>query len=246
MHVSIRPVFAAVLIAASLTAVAQGSPIYDSNGFETPTFTAGNLGGQDGWTVVVGAATDSVVQTSNVYAGNQAVQLKDTGSRVLVRYSQIIATDQWLDMMLYAPAAAEIQTNASIRLRGRNAANTYGSYLQLSLSSAGKVNEAPSGPNNQYQFEAWNRFTVKLDLANNTWDLYINGELAGENLAFIGGADVTRFEAYEVDWTSKVGASSFGVGIDNFQITTTNPIPEPASAAIVSVICAMAMMVRTR
>ena len=247
MHVLTRSIIAAVLIAAPLAAAAQGSVIYSSNGFETPTFSTGSLGGQDGWSIPVGAATDAVVQTDNVFEGAQAVQLKDTGARVLARYYQIVATDQWVDLMFYAPAAAEIETNATIRLRGRNDANTYAAYLTVSFNSAGRVAEAPSGnPNNQYQFEAWNRVTLKLDLTNDTWDLYLNGQLAGENLAFISGADVTRFEAYEVDWTSKVGASSFGVGIDNFQLTTNNPIPEPASAAMMSVLCALAMMARTR
>ena len=49
MHVLTRSIIAAVLIAAPLAAAAQGSVIYSSNGFETPTFSTGSLGGQDGW-----------------------------------------------------------------------------------------------------------------------------------------------------------------------------------------------------
>lgn len=230
---NVRPIAcASVCLILVSTAIAQTQPgvIYDSKGFESPTFTLGSVAGQDGWRVVLGEEAHAVVQATEVAQGQQAVQLTNTGERVLIRKGATVKENAFVDVMLFTPTADQIQTNASILFRGRDANNKAGLYLSVSLNAGGAVNNVPAGPNNRYTPGAWNRFTVYLDLDRNTWDLYVNGKLAASGLPFTGNADVASFSSFDVDWTSKPGASGFGLGVDQFQITTTNPIAEPASA----------------
>lgn len=219
-----------MILVSIATAQPQSDAIYDSKGFESPTFTLGSLAGQNGWRVVLGEEAHAIVQSDKVAQGQQAVQLLNTGERVLIRKGAAVKENAFVDVMLFTPTADQIHTNASILFRGRDADNKAGLYLNVSLNAGGAVNNVPAGPNNRYTPGAWNRFTVYLDLANNTWDLYVNGKLAAAGLPFTGNADVASFNTFDVDWTSKPGASGFGVGVDQLQITPTNPLPEPAPA----------------
>ena len=50
-----------------------------STGFESPTYTAGAVAGQDGWSQDIGATSSITVQSATVKTGTQAVQFNPTG-----------------------------------------------------------------------------------------------------------------------------------------------------------------------
>ena len=76
MKTSRRDGFVALMLLAGLTVTPSYADIvvYDSDGFEMPKFTAGNLEGQDGW-VRTGNASGGVVEIAVVESGFQAVQI---------------------------------------------------------------------------------------------------------------------------------------------------------------------------
>src|SRR6266478_2485521 len=87
-----RPIRLVILMIA-VTAALAGDPaglgtpraaadvvVFDSNGFETPTFTAGNMTGQQGFQALPGGGAGTV-QTATTMSGGQALQIN--GSAIL-------------------------------------------------------------------------------------------------------------------------------------------------------------------
>lgn len=220
----LRSLLTPCLIALSITAsssvlLAQAS--YDSKGFETPAFTTGSIDGQGGWAVAVGEKDEATVQTEYVGDGNQAIMMQPTGERLLIRKRQKLTDDHFIDMLLRLPQGDAIKRNPAIHLRGRNSENKFDIYVSFSFNSAGSVSGVAGS---KYAPGQWTRVTLHVRPSNDTWDLYLNGELAAENQPMRKNADVTSIEMIDIDWTGKTEATDPGVGVDNLQITAENPI----------------------
>jgi hypothetical protein len=87
-------------LALSAVAASQAVVLY-STGFEAPTFSTGNVGGQDGWAVDSGSATRFAVNTALPKTGSQA--LRANGG----------ATDWAFPTLNYTPGAGQI-----VRIKG--------------------------------------------------------------------------------------------------------------------------------
>jgi hypothetical protein len=203
---------AAIVAGGVCGAFCAAAPIYTSNGFENPPFTAGNLDGHNGWTTPSTATGAVVVQTSKVFQGKQAVQLQNVATstavaRDIANYNNKMATNHWVDVEVFLPAISEVNANPSLRLR--DSGNTIRINIEMDAT-----NKVVGFANSSVQRDQWNRLTVYVDVVHEEWDLYVNGNLVGENVAFrpakAGTTDPQNIDKYQLDWTAAAGSSGNG------------------------------------
>lgn len=224
----IRSATLAVVALLSFTLSGQSAVLYDSNGFETPTFAVGTVAGQNGWTATVGNPSFLTIENSLVYQGSQALFLQNSpGNRVLARYTLPSAqsADFWADMYIRPPAVSDIGTNFSLNVRDS------GGVIQstASFTNAGSLSGIAGSSYNQLD---WNRITIFYDFegAGNKYYVYLNNALVTPSGITFSGANLRLFD---FDWTANASATTTGGGyVDNFVIQTTSPIPEPGVAVL--------------
>jgi|GEM_PF-5391677 len=229
MKTKAATIFCIIVFLTTLSQLATAAEDYCAKGFEPPTFEARSLDKQNGWRVVnVGGSTDdAMIQTASVHVGDQALELKNVGRRVVARFRQPRRATFFFDAMLQLPDPKAIKSNASIRLRGRDLSNKVGILIDVSFNGRGAVNKAPAGPNNKYKAGEWTRVTIKADFQSGTWDLYINGKLAGEDLQPNGEAGFRQIDTFDLDWTSKPNVTTGpGLMADDVCITAEDPLAE--------------------
>jgi MYXO-CTERM domain-containing protein len=209
--------------------------IYTANGFEatgTPAFSVDNLDGQNGWSNA-GQAGGVVVEKTVVHGGGQAIQLQNSATasgnvRGIARYSLTNAKDHWVDVWVLPPSSDQIGGNPSINLR-----DGLGIEASVAFIGAGRI----AGTTVKYNAGQWNRVTIFVDRTNNNWDAYLNGTEILSNQAFAYSnhtvpIDISR---YDIDWTAKAGTTGTGFFADDFQITDSNPLPEPAALGVMGI-----------
>lgn len=199
---------------------------YDNQGFEAPAFQPGNLAGQDGWQMpdVGGTPDGAVVESAVGQDGSQAVVLRNTDQRVLIRKVAKNDGAHWIDITMLPPRKEAIVTNLSINLRGKTGTGEYGILATVSLNGSGSVNGLPAKPEALYRKEDWNRLTIHIKPEEGTYDLYLNDVLAGAGLSLNGGPGAGMVDAYEVDWTGASAYAESSPVIDRFTITEETPL----------------------
>ena len=216
-----------LLLAASVNAAIE----YSSLGFEAPTFTLGGVGtGQDGWVDYSGSSAIQI-QNAQVHAGSQALQLRADGGRSLTRKIVYpLASEIWVDFYFLAPDTSLFSTNANLNVR--DSAGTI--CASLGMTKNGSISGVTGV---SYDPSVWSRFTMNVDQQTETWDLYVNGSLAATDIAFVNPIGVNRFlYMFDFDWYNLADPEGTdGVYIDDFQVTDTNPIPEPASMILLAI-----------
>ena len=222
-----------LLVQVAALPLSAHSQDYDNGGFESPDFTIGSLDNQQGWKVVDlgGRADDAVVQDKVFEEGTQAVLLKNTDQRVLIRKPLKNNGEQWIDVHLLAPPGAAILANLSLNLRGRDGEGHDGVLLSISFdgadkivsfNEAGGINNVPPSPNNRYRKADWNRLTLHVQPDSACYNLYLNGNLIGEALPF--RKTVASIESYEVDWTGSSVLPDANPVVDHFSVTEQSPL----------------------
>jgi MYXO-CTERM domain-containing protein len=226
---------AAAIAAGGVGAASCAAAIYTSNGFEAPTYTSGKtLNAQNGWRVLDGSA---VVETDKVFGGSgQAIEAQNVATptavaRSIASYQKTREDNIWVDVEVFLPAASDASANPSLWLR--DSGNTI--RIDIEMDATDKV---VGFANSHVDRDQWNRLTVYVDVVHEDWDLYMNGNLVGENVAFrpakAGTTDPHDIDKYQLAWTAKAGSSGDGFYGDNFQITTDNPLPEPAGLGLLA------------
>jgi hypothetical protein len=228
-----------IAVAASLSASPLfAQSLFDSQGFEAPSYSLGNLAGQNGW-VSQGTAVASV-QSSVVRSGNQAVSLDGT------------TTTWYWPSVAYTPAPGEvIQISADIR-RGSSAttAKNFGFFVDVYDNTAGvricrmgiannagslvgiATTKNASGTVGNYVYQSgllwdtWYSFKMDLNYGSQTFDLVIDGIVVGSNLPFVSPA--TDFGDADLMLSYTSGATDVGY-FDNYAVSV---IPEPTSATL--------------
>ena len=189
--------------------------IYDAYGFEDPPFTPGTVDYQAGWRTSYGGPTATIIQSDKVYAGDQALRLKSLDAQVLTRcYASLgdAEGDIVIDYMMYPPASSEMFGSAYLRVR--DATNTI--CLNLGLTSSGQMSPAGS-----ITFGQWTRVTLVIRPDAESWDLYLNGAKAGEDLDFYQPITGDSYLSYlDFDYTGNADYSDPCTGwfIDDFQV----------------------------
>lgn len=237
--------------AASL-APAFGATLFDSNGFESPSYSLGSLTGQQGWnTDGTGLAT---VQNSIFQSGSQAVALSGTAS-------------EWhYPSLNYTPAAGELVSISTGIYRGSSAATAknFGFFLDAYNSSVLRVARVGLAYNAgsivlaatmggatpgtyiittpTLSFNTWYDLKMDMNYTTQTFDVYLNNVLYGSSLPFFTAstdlADVDLMMSYTT------GATDVGY-FDNYKVTTV-AVPEPGSMSIAALGGLALLAVRNR
>jgi hypothetical protein len=228
-----------IAVATALSASsAFAATLFDSQGFEAPAYTLGNLTGQNGWAFQgTGPAT---VQSAVVKSGAQAVSLSGAAT-----------TWHWPSVG-YTPAAGEIiRVNSDIR-RGSSVetAKNFGYFLDVYDNTAGSrigrvgianssgslvgiaTTKNASGTVGSYiyqsgmQWDTWYGFQMDLNFGSQTFNLSIDGTVVGSDLPFLIAA--TDFGDADLQLSYTAGATDVGY-FDNYKVEA---IPEPAAISI--------------
>jgi len=140
----------------------------------TDTFESYSLGSIHGVNKWVGSTNSlPVVQTAVRYGGSKAVRVSN--GYLYHSVSNMTATNVWMDCYVYAsrherPAPPDVDTDAAAAFY----VNRDGYLVVLSNTAwvAILTNQIPSN--------TWQRFTVKMDYANQRWDLYKAGAVPND------------------------------------------------------------------
>jgi hypothetical protein len=148
-------------------------------GFEPPTFTAGSLDAQDGWSVTEGTAT---VQTTKKYEGTQAVEMAAEstaqraldGSGISVVWAQGYYSGDGISGTPEVPASPP--ATAIVFFSADNGIQCYdgdgtgsGSFVNTGVSLSSSV---------------WRKISVKFDFSSQTWECYIDDALEASAMGF--------------------------------------------------------------
>lgn len=241
--------------------------LYDSQGFETPPFTVGEVGGagggtgQNGWTRVTSTnPLDVQIVESGGLGDSQALFLRSNptqsspvdhptrGTMMQAKKTQTFTVDHFVDFWILTPPTADISSNLVLRARG-----SAGTILTIGFNSSSGLSVTPIGSSfssvgYSYTPNAWNRLTVGINMEgeNDTFTIYLNGEAteAGMNAAF--GTNFANITSWEFEWRSTNTPTGDGVYVDNFMIYDMNPIPEPAGAALLGLGAGMLLFFRRK
>jgi len=233
---------AAVTLAASST---FGATLFDSQGFEAPTYNLGNLVGQNGW-VVDPAANSGVAQVQNT--------VFKTGSQA-VRMSGGSTTWAWPDLG-YTPAAGEfVRVSFDVQRSSFGAANNFGYFVDIydttgaRIARSGLTRTGTSTAPGSVQALAtiggatpgsfligspllnntWYSFAVDLNFTADTYDVRIDGSLISAGLPFVVAANGVGDA--DLQLSGATGATDSGY-FDNYMVEAL-VIPEPTAMSLV-------------
>jgi hypothetical protein len=252
MKIASKLTLLAVAAAALPAGSAGAATLFDSQGFEAPAYSLGNLNGQNGWTTDgSGLAT---VQNSVVKSGAQAVAVSGN------------VTDWHYPFLGYAPSPGEIVRVSSDIQRGSSAApaKNFGFFLDAYTSSIVRFARAGLGVSggspallatytggsgvatyiveSGLAWDTWYNIQMDFDFTAKTYDLYLDGALKGDNLPFVSS---TAADLGDVDLQQSYTTGATDVGyFDNYVVMTV--IPEPTSASLLLLGVAGLMLHRRR
>ena len=181
--------------------------------FETNTVVIGDLNGQNNWTAA--PANVAMVQTSTVYAGEQALDI-DTGTNM----TRASAAQCFAD-----PGRDEVWCDLYMMVRGSHLTDAPTSVVSFAFMDLGDQGQLKiyDGHSNQWvvlnnvlpvDYMSWARVTVKLDYDADEWLICLNGMIVGEQLGF-NLTDRPEF--------SRLALSARRGQVDNLMITTNQP-----------------------
>jgi len=185
----------ATLLAAGVPAGA--AVLYDSAGFESPTYAAGALPGQDSWT---GATEYSVVNNAgNAHAGSQYLGVASSAGSAGARRSFAESTGSVVTMTSWFYISSGANHWVDVQLRDNNPPATTvppfegPTFMALGFQNAenGFTNDIvyrdaiPGEGTNayialgKYTPDTWFKIDAVLDMTAGNWDLYRDGTQIG-------------------------------------------------------------------
>lgn len=250
----LRRVSGNALVACALLSVSavSGEAQDFRTGFESPTYSTGNLAGQNGWNVFQPGCSSVQVQTSVVKSGAQAVRVTPTGT-------SNCQTGPW---RATTPAGPLVGLSADFYLASSSTQSGW-QFAGLGAGLVQFIGGINISPTNVMRLitngtpvvgplvvrDAWHRVDFVFDFTAQQYSFAFNGTTLASNVAFCGsnagctGANVAAYGSTIFDAFSRPGSNDFGV-IDNLAVST---VPEPASLALLaSGLAAVGVMVRRR
>jgi hypothetical protein len=215
--------------------------LYTSNGFEAsggpPDFNVGTIVGQNSgggtWSNQAGTSSNKMIEDSIFYAGSQAFGLLNsvTAETTRLTLTTALTGNVFIDGYFQPPAVADIGAPFTMTLR--TSANSI--LAQIKFLNTGKLGVA--NPNSStlgnytYTQGVFNRLTIGINSATNTFTIYLNGQ------SFEGGQDLALGAAYSdlgrIDFSYTSNTTNSGGGyVDNFAIYDVSPIPEPGTTVL--------------
>lgn len=214
--------FCMVLIATATAAlsnqaVAQSVPYRTS--FEEPTFTVGNLDGQDEWKNLSDPENAAFVQAETpevVFRGSQSLVIEPAsviGRDLSAPSEQVVYVDGFYrgPTVEAAPDPIQITEPGSALILFHK---TDG-IMALDGDGLGDGDWTASGV--PVSNDSLQRITIRQDYTSSTWDLYIDGELRLSGLGFKNNT-VATLSGINIE-TSEAGRGF----LDDFSVTTAPP-----------------------
>jgi hypothetical protein len=254
MKTPLRFLLFAVLFSLGLAiTTSEATIVYDSDGFEPPTFTAGlPLEGQDSW-VRTGTASASQVQIAVVDSGNQAVQVtrapnEDARWGVLTTGFPASPTDlisiQWdMNVLPSGVPSGSFGPFFGVEAYSDVAGLTFLGSLGVDTATGEilylhPVNGFTAVPAVTVPFASWHMYELLLDFGSDTYSIYFDGALQVSGIGFTDGPSNSFSDAP----IATVGAAgdaisqaAIGSGFfDNYVITA---IPEPSAVLFGGLVC---------
>jgi hypothetical protein len=220
---------------------AYGGVIY-STGFEGPTYTPGNIVGQDGWAEFNPTDSFDAVQTTFVKSGAQAAWVIPVGT-------SIVQTGMFHNNSTTGPL---IELSADIFLASSSTQNEWqfaglGAGLtpflggidvfaddSIHLLTAGFAAEGTLSRN------VWNHVDLLFNMTTQKYDFSLNGTSVATGVAFCGdngpclGGTVTSYGSSFFDVFATLNSNDLGA-IDNLSLSTvTSGVPEPVSRLLIA------------
>ena len=236
-------VIASFILMSAMATMASQVVLYDSQGFEPPLFSAGDLTGQDptaeaGPWVHDGPGGSATVQTTVAFTGSQAVQI-DRAAEAENRWAVITLAPtnsngtvlvEW-DMRVDAQTAV---TNSFGPLMGIEAYNTNGTFallgaLYVDATTSDLItldlDSLTTETGHQTTLGAWRHYAMQLDFTNNTYTVrQDNLDVDSRPFVDLGIAKTTSFTDASI--AAIQGAAGFTAAsleatayIDNYMVT---------------------------
>lgn len=226
----------------------QAAVLYDSNGFEQPTYSVGPLIGQDGWG---GQGTpqgdDPEVQSSVFYDGSQA----GAALRLSTNKTSMVA---WRG---FGPSAGLVNVQTAIRVEDMGTGDSYLDAFYVYQTHYQTGNRATilffqeDGDVTVYdgftermvgswEDDQWYLIHFTFDVPNQTFDLSIGGVLVADDYAFLNSATALDGVAYQ----EYGGLQNGGWYWDDLEVND-NAVPEPQSGVLLGM-AALALIATRR
>ncbi|MCD4831271.1 MAG: prolyl oligopeptidase family serine peptidase [Anaerohalosphaeraceae bacterium] len=189
--------------------------------FETPTFSAGNVNGQDGWVVDSGAG---IISTSYVISDSQSLNVYDSGADGIVHKDFTAKTD-----FVTVEFKAKISTQDKRgRFKIRNSNNGTQEVIYCGFGSNDFFANDGNGSGGTTTHEGlsdWTKdvvYDIKIvaDIANNTYNFYVDDNLLAENFGFMWNQSQLDRLRYEVP------DGSVTLAVDDLTIDSNGTIPD--------------------
>jgi len=230
-----------------LSTCALSATVYQT-GFEAPTITTGLLSGQDNWSGSGSGAT-TVVETSVVHSGSQAVIVTPQGGNNFgVQHADAasLSSSSILSVSDYVNFSA---TGTPTYWTPVGTFYSAGGNILLNVDTSGQIILSINGINTatgvHVSTGTWNQLGMVINYATGTVTAYDNG-IASGSAAFNDSTDLnlTTFQFY----SQPNGAVTPQVAyFDDVSITTSTATPEPASVfSAVAGLVALGLLKRYR
>lgn len=219
----------AAILCCGLVAVAQATIIY-STGFESPTFTTGNLDGQNGWDGhSFATASAAKVQTAVTHAGSQAVAIDASPIPSSAWYVKDLSFNPITAGTPIVTVAWSMRVDTGSLLSSAWGVDVYGSdgarvgYIQV--DSTNTVKFAGSATTTTITRGTWYDFALVFDYAAHTYQGFLNGTTVAP------AATMPSYNGFGDADLACWGAGYDKAYFDDYSVVAT---PEPASLGLLA------------
>jgi hypothetical protein len=220
-----------------------------STGFESPTFTTGEIAGQNGW-AVFGPSAAAQVESGVAESGSQAVEvLPSLASGQTGPYYSLSTSATEIEMSAYIYLASS--SNQSIWQFAATGPGLNGFIGGVDIQSTGAIDLIGPGTDvGPFTYNAWQLLDFVFNFTTQTYDFSLNGTLISSNVPFCGsnsgctGANIPSFGDLFFDTFPATSANDIGY-MDNVAISSVSA-PEPGSLILLGVGLAAVIARRVR
>jgi hypothetical protein len=191
-----------------------------STGFESPTYTAGAVAGQDGWSQDIGATSSITVQSATVKTGTQAVQFNPTGQPNFTRVYRF----PFFDTSASAEKLVILSADVFISSAGNpsefriSAFNANGDSLPfVRILQNGLLNVSAVLTNVTVTKDVWHHYELRFDFVNYKMGVVYDGVWVASGIAFSSASPIYSTFAVEV---LPGGSGTSPVFLDNVSVTS--------------------------
>lgn len=238
---SVCGLFAALaIVAAACSPTLAAGIVFDSEGFEPPTYSLGDLEGQSEWLAQVGNTGTAVVQDTTVKSGTQAVKVDRTGTddRYGVPTGFVYPPQRFIciswDMLVNQTISTDFGPFFGVEAFNFDELARVASYGVDATTGDVLYEDSVLGlqeTGSSVMFDEWNNFQVNLDFLKRSYSVELNGSTLGSwdfasNTGGLTDVDISALAA------SATGQDLTGTAyFDNF-LVQIKEIPEPSSVVL--------------